>query len=106
MSAKITQPLPFQLAPKCLAKTRRGALCRQPRTAKGRCRLHGGVAGSGAPKGERNYSAESIELRRATRELKRAADGVDWLIWPEGQDVIANYKIDGQQLFFPDAKHG
>ena len=29
---------------------------------------------------------------------------VDWLISPEGQDAIAGYKIDGQQLFFPDAE--
>jgi tungstate transport system substrate-binding protein len=29
---------------------------------------------------------------------------VDWLISPEGQAVIAGYKIDGQQLFFPDAE--
>jgi tungstate transport system substrate-binding protein len=28
---------------------------------------------------------------------------VDWLVSPEGQAVIAGYKIDGQQLFFPDA---
>ncbi len=28
---------------------------------------------------------------------------VDWLISPEGQATIANYKIGGQQLFFPDA---
>ncbi|GLR88472.1 extracellular solute-binding protein [Bradyrhizobium iriomotense] len=28
---------------------------------------------------------------------------VDWLISPEGQVAIAGYKIDGQQLFFPDA---
>ncbi len=28
---------------------------------------------------------------------------VDWLISPEGQSVIAAYKIDGQQLFFPNA---
>src|ERR1700726_3936186 len=28
---------------------------------------------------------------------------VDWLISGEGQDVIAGYKIDGQQLFFPNA---
>jgi tungstate transport system substrate-binding protein len=28
---------------------------------------------------------------------------VDWLVSPEGQKVIAGYKIDGQQLFFPDA---
>ncbi|OAF16678.1 MULTISPECIES: extracellular solute-binding protein [Bradyrhizobium] len=28
---------------------------------------------------------------------------VDWLISPEGQSAIAGYKIDGQQLFFPNA---
>ena len=31
---------------------------------------------------------------------------VDWLISPEGQAAIAGYKIDGQQLFFPDAAKG
>ena len=28
---------------------------------------------------------------------------VDWVISPAGQGVIASYKIDGQQLFFPNA---
>ncbi|MGV7215048.1 substrate-binding domain-containing protein [Bradyrhizobium sp. UFLA05-112] len=28
---------------------------------------------------------------------------IDWLISPDGQAAIAGYKIDGQQLFFPDA---
>jgi tungstate transport system substrate-binding protein len=28
---------------------------------------------------------------------------IDWLVSPEGQKVIAAYKIDGQQLFFPNA---
>jgi tungstate transport system substrate-binding protein len=28
---------------------------------------------------------------------------IDWLISPEGQGVIAGYKIDGRQLFYPDA---
>jgi tungstate transport system substrate-binding protein len=28
---------------------------------------------------------------------------VDWLISPEGQEAIGEYKIDGQQLFFPNA---
>jgi tungstate transport system substrate-binding protein len=28
---------------------------------------------------------------------------IDWLISPEGQKVIAGYKIDGQQLFYPNA---
>ena len=28
---------------------------------------------------------------------------VDWLISPRGQATIAAYKIDGEQLFFPNA---
>jgi len=28
---------------------------------------------------------------------------IDWLISAEGQKAIANYKIKGQQLFFPNA---
>jgi tungstate transport system substrate-binding protein len=28
---------------------------------------------------------------------------IDWLISPEGQSAIAGYKIDGQQLFYPNA---
>jgi tungstate transport system substrate-binding protein len=27
----------------------------------------------------------------------------DWLVSPEGQKAIAEYKIDGQQLFYPNA---
>ncbi len=29
---------------------------------------------------------------------------IDWLLSPEGQAAIASYKLDGQQLFFPNAK--
>jgi tungstate transport system substrate-binding protein len=28
---------------------------------------------------------------------------IDWLISPEGQKTIANYKVGGEQLFFPNA---
>ena len=28
---------------------------------------------------------------------------IDWLVSPEGQGAIANYKINGEQLFFPNA---
>jgi tungstate transport system substrate-binding protein len=31
-------------------------------------------------------------------------DFIDWLVSPEGQQVIAGYKIGGEQLFFPNAK--
>jgi tungstate transport system substrate-binding protein len=29
---------------------------------------------------------------------------IDWLVSPEGQAAITGYKIEGQQLFFPNAK--
>ena len=35
----------------------------------------------------------------------KVADGqafIDWLISPEGQDTIADYRINGSQAFFPD----
>jgi tungstate transport system substrate-binding protein len=35
----------------------------------------------------------------------KAADGqafVDWVVSPEGQQAIGNFKIGGQQLFFPN----
>ena len=28
---------------------------------------------------------------------------IDWLVSPEGQNAISDYKIEGQQLFFPNA---
>lgn len=31
---------------------------------------------------------------------------VDWILSPEGQHAIADYKINGHQLFFPDANRG
>ena len=31
---------------------------------------------------------------------------IDWLISPQGQQAIEDYKIDGQQLFFPNAGQG
>lgn len=30
---------------------------------------------------------------------------IDWLISPEGQATIADYKVNGEQLFFPNAAH-
>jgi tungstate transport system substrate-binding protein len=39
----------------------------------------------------------------------KAADGeafIDWVISPEGQQVINDYKIQGEQAFFADAKTG
>jgi tungstate transport system substrate-binding protein len=36
-------------------------------------------------------------------KVKAGQAFVDWLISPEGQKAIGAYKIDGQQLFFPNA---
>lgn len=39
----------------------------------------------------------------------KAADGqafIDWLLSPEGQGAIAGFRVDGQQLFFPNAAPG
>jgi len=37
-------------------------------------------------------------------KAKEGQTFIDWLISPEGQAAIASYKIDGKQLFFPDAR--
>lgn len=31
---------------------------------------------------------------------------IDWMLGNEGQAAIASYSVDGQQLFFPNAKPG
>jgi hypothetical protein len=55
MHPKTREPSPLRRAPRCLARTRRGTPCQSPAVAgKTRCRMHGGAAGSGAPKGKRN----------------------------------------------------
>jgi tungstate transport system substrate-binding protein len=39
---------------------------------------------------------------RVKKEMGRKF--IDWVVSPAGQRTIAGYKIDGQQLFFPDAR--
>ena|SRR6476646_3947199 len=36
-------------------------------------------------------------------KAKQGQAFIDWLVGPEGQAAIANYKIDGQQLLYTDA---
>ena len=68
--------------PLCGAHSRRsGKPCKgSPMRGKKRCRMHGGAAGSGAPKGERNgnyrhghYTAEAIADRLTIRKWVRDA---------------------------------
>ena len=75
------EPMPLRQARQCGARTRAGNLCRsKAANGKGRCRLHGGAKGSGAPKGQRNgmyrhgrFTAQARAERRLVRELIREA---------------------------------
>ena len=47
-----------------------------------------------------------ILVNPAKHENVKAEAGqafIDWVLSAEGQQAIADYKIDGQQLFFPNA---
>jgi hypothetical protein len=69
---------PMRHSLRCGAKTRAGTVCQAP-AVKGRrrCRMHGGAAGSGASKGNRNAlkhglsTREMIEQRNAVNALLR-----------------------------------
>ena len=69
-------------SPRCGARTRAGTPCRSPAVAgKRRCRMHGGAAGSGAPKGNQNalkrghFTAAAITRRRKIQESLREGRG-------------------------------
>lgn len=42
-----------------------------------------------------------MKVVMSTHDLGQAF--IDWLISPEGQKAIADYKIHGEQLFYPNA---
>lgn len=71
---------PMLASPRCGARTRSSSACRAPAVlGKTRCRMHGGAAGSGAPRANRNarkhglFTAEAIAERREIRALLDAA---------------------------------
>jgi len=71
---------PMLSSARCGAKTRAGTPCRSPAVhGKRRCRMHGGAAGSGAPRGNTNalkhgrYTREAITERKHVSELVRQA---------------------------------
>jgi tungstate transport system substrate-binding protein len=43
--------------------------------------------------------------RHPNVRVKEGQAFVDWLVSSEGQKTIADYKVNGEQLFFPDASH-
>ena len=72
---------PMQSAPRCGARTRSGDPCRSPAAnGKGRCRMHGGAKGSGAPNGNNNalkhglFSGQHLAWRRDINALLRQAN--------------------------------
>lgn len=69
---------PMRASPRCGARTRKDTSCQAPAVAgKTRCRMHGGAAGSGAPKGNQNalkhgqYTAEARAFQAHLRDLLR-----------------------------------
>jgi hypothetical protein len=67
---------PMLASRRCGAKTRSGKTCMSPAvSAKRRCRMHGGAAGSGAPRGNKNalkhgrFTREAYAERRLVRSL-------------------------------------
>jgi len=69
---------PFANVPKCGAKTRKGAPCKNPAMKNGRCRLHGGLStGPKTPEGRARcgnwkhgyYSRAEKKQRKVIREL-------------------------------------
>jgi hypothetical protein len=72
--------LAMHRSPRCGARTRKGTACQSPATPKGRCRMHGGAQGSGAPTGERNgryrhgtRTRETVAERKALMKFIREA---------------------------------
>ncbi len=70
--------VPMARSLRCGAKTRQGSACGSPAVSgKKRCRMHGGAAGSGAPKGNQNalkhgaYTREMLEEHREVMQLIR-----------------------------------
>lgn len=68
----------MQASPRCGARTRSGGPCRAPAVyGRKRCRMHGGAAGSGAPKANRNARKHGLftgEARAERRQIRTLLD--------------------------------
>jgi glucans biosynthesis protein len=80
MERNTCEPESLRLTPRCGARKRDGSPCQKPRAKdKTRCRLHGGAAGSGAPRGKRNgryshglFTTQADEERSVLSDLLRS----------------------------------
>jgi len=58
----------------------------------------------GDPKLFNQYGVMLVNPAKHPHVKKKEGEAfINWLISPEGQKTIADYKIDGEQLFFPNA---
>ena len=72
MSDHIRTTGPMLASPRCGAKTRSGGACRSPAVhGNNRCRMHGGVPGSGAPSANRNARKHGRFTRGAIAERRQ-----------------------------------
>jgi len=61
----------------------------------------------GDPKLFNQYGVILVDPAKHPRvKAEKGQAFIDWLTGAEGQKAIASYKIDGQQLFFPNARPG
>jgi glucans biosynthesis protein len=74
------KPAAMHASRRCGATTRAGHPCRSPAVGgKTRCRMHGGAAGSGAPRCNTNalkdgfFTRAAVDERRRTQDLVRGA---------------------------------
>ena len=72
MSDHIRNTRAMLASPRCGAKTRSSGACRSPAVhGKKRCRMHGGAAGSGAPKANQNARKHGLFGMGAIEERRR-----------------------------------
>ena len=76
MNGHLRNAGPMLASPRCGARTRASGACRSPAVrGRKRCRMHGGAAGSGAPKANKNarkhglFSGDAIAERREIQAL-------------------------------------
>ena len=77
-------------------RSRHLALVQEPRRSR-----HRGRRRQAAVQPVRRHAGESGEA--SEREEGARPAFIDWLVSPEGQKAIADYKINGEQLFYPNA---
>lgn len=64
------------------------------------------VAVEGDPRMFNQYGIILVDPKKhAGVKAKAGQRFVDWVVSKDGQAAIASYKINGQQLFFPNARH-